>query len=258
MAEQAFDDRDGWILDRRPDRRVARRQGACPDPRAPLRQFGVRRRARIRRPDLQITEHSRRLKELARLLLDFDIRWTVDEIDAAKADVLRRNNLIDAYLPRRVAGFGDDGSSAPASAIHCAIAAWRWPSYFDPGERMRGLRLDMAEYRRPDPATAPSLAKASGGYMIATLSRIVAERRGFSDALARLAGTGGGMHCGECVFVRDDGLHTPVADCFLSGITRATVIDLARGLGFPVIETGSCRRSSATLASAFWRERRPR
>ena len=237
MAGQAFDDRDGWIW-------IDGRIVAWRDARTHVLTHALHYASSVFEGErayggriFKSTEHSRRLKESARIL-DFEIPWTVDEIDAAKADVLRRNDLIDAYV-RPVAWRGSEtmGVSAPASAIHVAIAAWRWPSYFDPAERMRGLRLDMAEYRRPDPATAPSLAKASGGYMIATLSRHRAERRGFADALM-LDWLGRVAECtaANVFFVKDGALHTPIADCFLSGITRATVIDLARGLGFPAIE----------------------
>src|SRR6516162_9132195 len=129
------------------------------------------------------------------------------------------------------------GVSAQHNAIHVGIAAWEWPSYFDPAQRMKGIRLDFAEYRRPDPATAPSLAKASGLYMVCTISKHRAERRGYSDALmldwqGRVAETTGA----NVFFVRDRAIHTPTADCFLAGITRATVIDLARRRGLEVIE----------------------
>lgn len=183
------------------------------------------------------TEHSVRLRESARIL-DFELPWTVDEIDAAKAEVVRRNALSDAYV-RPIAWRGSEvlGVSASSNTIHLGIAAWAWTSYFDPAARMRGVRLDLADYRRPDPRTAPSLAKASGLYMICTLSRHRAERRGFADALM-LDWEGRVAECtaANVFFVRDGALHTPIADCFLSGITRATVIDLARGLGLPVIE----------------------
>jgi branched-chain amino acid aminotransferase len=237
MASQAFDDRDGWIWF---DGRIV----AWRDARVHVLTHALHYASSVFEGErayggriFKSTEHSRRLKESARIL-DFEIPWTVDAIDAAKAEVLRRNDLSDAYV-RPVAWRGSEmmGVGAPASGIHCAIAAWRWPSYFDPAERMRGLRLDMAEYRRPDPTTAPSLAKASGGYMIATLSRHRAERRGFADALM-LDWLGRVAECtaANVFFVADGAVHTPIADCFLSGITRATVIDLARGLGVPVIE----------------------
>jgi branched-chain amino acid aminotransferase len=129
------------------------------------------------------------------------------------------------------------GVSAQANTIHLAIAVWDWPSYFDPEQRMKGIRLDMARYRRPDPATAPALAKAAGLYMICTISKHEAERKGYADALM-LDWQGRVAECtgANVFFTRDGALHTPLADCFLDGITRQTVIDLAKRRGFEVIE----------------------
>ena len=171
-------------------------------------------------------------------MLDFEVPWTVAEIDAAKAEVLKQNRLVNGYV-RPIAWRGSEmmGVSAQHNKIHLGIAAWDWPSYFDPAQRMKGIRLDMAEYRRPDPATAPALAKAAGLYMICTISKHRAERRGYADALmldwqGRVAETTGA----NIFFVKGGAIHTPIADCFLAGITRATVIDLARGRGFEVSE----------------------
>ena len=129
------------------------------------------------------TAHSRRLRESAQIL-DFELPWSVAEIDAAKAEVLKRNNLADAYV-RAIAWRGSEmmGVAAQHNTIHLGIAVWEWPSYFDPAQRMKGIRLDIADYRRPDPATAPALAKAAGLYMICTISKHRAERRGYADAL---------------------------------------------------------------------------
>ncbi|MGE3991031.1 aminotransferase class IV, partial [Pseudorhodoplanes sp.] len=129
------------------------------------------------------------------------------------------------------------GESAQSNAIHLAIAAWQWPSYFDPEQRLKGIKLDLAEYRRPDPRTAPCLAKAAGLYMICTVSKHRAERRGFADAMM-LDWEGRVAECtgANIFFIRDGKIHTPMADCFLDGITRRTVIDLARRRGIEVIE----------------------
>ncbi len=129
------------------------------------------------------------------------------------------------------------GISAQANTIHLAIAAWEWPSYFSPEERLKGIRLDMAEYRRPDPKTAPFKSKAAGLYMICTISKHAAEAKGYSDALmldwqGRVAEATGA----NVFFIKDGAIHTPIADCFLDGITRRTVIDLARARGIEVIE----------------------
>ena len=183
------------------------------------------------------TEHSERLKKSA-VILDFEIPYSVAEIDAAKRLVLEKNGQTDAYL-RPVAWRGSEmmGVAAQHNKIHLAIAAWEWPSYFDPAQKMKGIRIDMAEYRRPDPATAPSTAKAAGLYMICTISKHKAERKGYADALM-LDWQGRVAECtgANVFFTRDGIIHTPLADCFLDGITRRTVIDLARRRGIEVAE----------------------
>jgi len=183
------------------------------------------------------TQHSERLKRSAQIL-DFEIPYSVAEIDAAKRMVLEKNSLKDAYV-RPVAWRGSEmmGVSAQHNAIHLAIATWEWPSYFDPAQRLKGIKLDLAEYRRPDPATAPALAKAAGLYMICTISKHRAERKGYADAMM-LDWQGRVAECtgANIFFVRDGKLHTPIADCFLAGITRQTVIELAKRRGIEVIE----------------------
>ncbi len=183
------------------------------------------------------TEHSKRLKASAEYL-DFEIPWSVEEIDAAKALVVETNGQTDAYL-RPVAWRGSEmiGVSAQDTTIHLAIASWNWPSYFDPEQRMKGIRLDWAEYRRPDPATAPSRSKAAGLYMICTISKHRAERKGYADALM-LDWQGRVAECtgANVFFARENQIHTPIADCFLDGLTRKTVIDLARRRGIEVVE----------------------
>jgi branched-chain amino acid aminotransferase len=183
------------------------------------------------------TEHSERLRKSAEIL-DFEIPYSVAEIDAAKRLVLEKNGQSDAYV-RPVAWRGSEmmGVSAQHNRIHLAIATWEWPSYFDPAEKMKGIRLDMAEYRRPDPLTAPSAAKAAGLYMICTISKHRAERKGYADALM-LDWQGRVAECtgANVFFIKDGIVHTPTADCFLDGITRRTVIDLAKRRGFEVLE----------------------
>jgi branched-chain amino acid aminotransferase len=237
MASPTFDDRDGWIwLDGRfvewRDAKVHMLTHALHYASAVFegeRAYGGQ--------IFKSAEHSKRLRDSARLL-DFEVPWSVAEIDAAKAEVLKRNNFVDAYV-RAIAWRGSEmmGVSAQHNTIHLGIAAWVWPSYFDPAQRMKGIRLEMAEYRRPDPATAPSLAKAAGLYMICTISKHRAERRGYADALM-LDWQGRVAECtgANIFFVKDGAIHTPIADCFLAGITRATVIDLARRRGLEVIE----------------------
>jgi len=182
-------------------------------------------------------EHTERLLASAQML-GFDIPWTGEQINAAKEETLARMNLTDAYI-RPVAWRGSEmmGISAQKNTIHLAIAAWEWPSYFKPEERLKGIRLDMAEYRRPDPQTAPYKAKAAGLYMICTISKHAAEAKGYTDALM-LDWRG---HVAEATganvfFIKDGKIHTPTPDCFLDGITRRTVIGLARDRGIEVIE----------------------
>lgn len=183
------------------------------------------------------TEHSARLKRSANIL-DFEIPYSVAEIDAAKRLVIEKNNLPDGYL-RPVAWRGSEmmGVSAPSNIIHLAIACWEWPSYFSPAERLKGIRIDVAKYRRPDPRTIPALAKASGLYMICTIEKHAAERKGYADAMM-LDWEGRVAECtgANIFFIKNGKIHTPIADCFLAGLTRATVIDLARKRSIEVIE----------------------
>jgi branched-chain amino acid aminotransferase len=183
------------------------------------------------------TEHSERLRNSARVL-DFEIPYSIAEIEAAKQLVLERNNQKDAYV-RPIAWRGSEalGVSAQNNRIHLAIATWEWPSYFDPEQRLKGIRVDLAEYRRPDPKTAPCLAKAAGLYMICTISKHRAEQRGYADAMM-LDWQGRVAECtgANIFFIKDGKIHTPIADCFLAGITRATAIQLARRRNIEVIE----------------------
>jgi branched-chain amino acid aminotransferase len=182
-------------------------------------------------------EHSERLKHSANIL-DFEIPYTAAEIDAAKHLIVEKDGIPNAYV-RPIAWRGSEqlGVSAQNNAIHLAIAAWEWPSYFDPAQRMKGIRLDLAEYRRPDPRTSPCLAKAAGLYMICTISKHRAERRGYADAMM-LDWEGRVAECtgANIFFIQDGKIHTPVADCFLAGITRATALDIAKRRGIEVIE----------------------
>lgn len=185
----------------------------------------------------KLTEHTERLHESARIL-GFRIPYTVKEIDEACRDLLKMQGFRDAYV-RPIAWRGSEmmGVSAQQNKINLAIAIWQWPSYFDPEQRLKGIRLDMAEYRRPDPKTAPAKSKAAGLYMICTLSKHAAEAKGYADALmldwrGRVAEATGA----NVFFVKDGVIHTPTPDCFLDGITRRTVIDLAKKRGFQVVE----------------------
>lgn len=184
----------------------------------------------------KLTAHSERLKRSAELL-DFEIPYSVAEIDAACKETCARNGLIDCYI-RPVAYLGPEQLSVTAknSKVHLAIAAWEWPSYFDPEVKKKGIALEWAKWRRPDPATAPSTAKAAGLYMICTMSKTAAEKRGFADALMLdwrgyvAEATGANVF-----FVQNGALHTPRVDHILDGITRQTVIEMAQARGVEVV-----------------------
>ncbi|HVG52722.1 MAG TPA: branched-chain amino acid aminotransferase [Xanthobacteraceae bacterium] len=182
-------------------------------------------------------EHSERLHKSAEIL-DFQIPYSVAEINAAKNLVIETNKQPNAYV-RAIAWRGSEqlGVSAMNNQIHLAIAGWEWPSYFDPAQRAKGIRICLADYRRPDPRTAPSTAKAACLYAICTIEKHRAERKGYADAMMldwqeRVSEcTGANMF-----FMKDGKIHTPIADCFLDGITRRTVIALAKRRGIEVIE----------------------
>jgi branched-chain amino acid aminotransferase len=182
-------------------------------------------------------EHSERFKTSAELL-DFEIPYSVAELDKAKQLVVDKNNLPNCYV-RPIAWRGSEMMAVAAqnSTINVAIAVWDWPSMFDIEQKMQGIRLDVADYRRPDPMTVPARAKAAGLYMICTISKHRAERRGYADAMM-LDWQGRVAECtgANLFFVIDGAIHTPIADCFLDGITRRTVIELAKRRGIEVIE----------------------
>jgi len=200
----------------------------------------------------KLTEHTRRLFRSAEIL-DFEIPFTVEEIDAACVATCALNGLTDCYV-RPIAWRGSEtiGVSALNSRIHVAIAVWEWPSYFKPEEKARGIALTWAKYRRPSPDTAPTRSKAAGLYMICTLSKHAAEREGFADAMMLdwrgyvAEATGANVF-----FVRDGVLHTPIADCFLDGITRRSVMDIARRRGFEVVERHILPEELADFSECF-------
>ncbi|HVG82636.1 MAG TPA: branched-chain amino acid aminotransferase, partial [Methylomirabilota bacterium] len=182
-------------------------------------------------------EHNQRLLDSARIL-GFEIPYSVETIDAACYEVLKANGIVDGYV-RPIAWRGSEmmGVSAQQSKIHLAIAAWQWPAYFSPEARMRGIRMMWAPWRRPAPDTAPTKSKAAGLYMICTLSKHAAEQSGYADALMLDWRGQIAEATGANIFLVQEGkIHTPTPDCFLDGITRRTVIDLARKAGMTVIE----------------------
>jgi len=182
-------------------------------------------------------EHSERFHRSAELL-GYTISYSVDELLAAKDEVMKANHIVNGYL-RPVAWRGSEmmAISAQATKIHVAIAAWEWPSMYKKDIKERGIRLSMANYKRPSPETAPCASKAAGLYMICTISKHEAEKAGFDDALMLDYRGYLAEATGANLFLVINGeLHTPTPDCFLNGITRLTVMDLARARGIKVIE----------------------
>ncbi len=185
----------------------------------------------------KLTEHTRRLLDSADLL-GFQIPYDLAAIEQACKQVVAANGIGDGYV-RPVAWRGAEmmGVSAQRCRIHLAIAAWTWPAYFTPEARLKGIRMTRGLYQRPSPATAPTQSKAAGLYMICTLSKHDAEAKGYDDALMLdyrgwlAEGTGANLF-----LVMGGRIHTPTPDCFLDGITRQTVIGLARARGIEIVE----------------------
>ena len=237
MALVPFDDRDGWIW-------MDGQFVPWRDAKIHVLTHGLHYASAVFEGErmyggviYELTAHTERLFKSAEIL-DFEIPFTVAQIDQACKDTCAKNGLTDAYV-RPIAWRGAEmiGVSAQNTRIHVAIAVWDWPSYFKPEEKAKGIRLTWAKYKRPSPETEPVHAKATGLYMICTLSKHAAEREGFADAMMLdwrgyiAEATGANVF-----FVRDAVIHTPLADCFLDGITRQSVIKLARQKGFEVLE----------------------
>ena len=185
----------------------------------------------------KLHQHSERLLASGRML-DMPIPYTADQLDEAAQQTLAANGLTDAYM-RPVAWRGSEEISVPArnNKVHVAIATWVWPSYFSMEERLKGIRLMWSKWKRPSPETIPSAAKAAGLYMICTLSKHAAMDAGYADALMLdYRGLVAEATGANVFFIKGNEIHTPTPDCFLNGITRLTVIDLARERGFKVIE----------------------
>ena len=200
----------------------------------------------------RLSEHSARLINSARLL-GFELPWSREEIDAACMATMKANNLENCYM-RPIAWRGSEqmGVAAQRTKPHMAIACWEWGAYFGAEVLEKGLRLDIAKWRRPAPYTAPTSSKAAGLYMICTLAKHEAEARGYNDALmfdwrGQVAEATGA----NIFFVRDGKLHTPTPDCFLDGITRRSVIDLAQRRGVEVIERAIWPEELESFEQAF-------
>jgi branched-chain amino acid aminotransferase len=250
MADQPFHDRDGWVwMDGEfvPQREAkvhllthALHYASCvfEGERA---YDGVVFKSR---------EHSERLLRSAKIM-GFKVPYAVEDLDRAKAELINKMGFSDCYI-RALAWRGSEqlGVAARNNTIHTAIAAWVWGDYF--AEKMKGIRLMIAPWRRPAPDTAPANAKAAGLYMICTLSKHAAEEAGFNDALmfdwrGQIAEATGA----NIFFVRDGVIHTPKPDCFLDGLTRQTVISLAQKRGVEVVERAIFPNELASFSEAF-------
>jgi branched-chain amino acid aminotransferase len=252
MAIVPFDDRDGWIwLDGefKPWREAkvhvlthALHYASC-----------VFEGARLYDGEIfKLTQHSRRLFRSAEIL-DFEIPYSVEEIDRACKETAERMGLRDGYV-RNFAWRGPEqmGVAAQHTKTHVAVAVWEWPSYFDPEARKRGIRTMWAPWKRPSPETAPSEAKAAGLYMICTLSKHAAERAGYADAMMLdYRGYVAEATGANVFFIRDGVIHTPTTECILNGITRQTVIALAQAKGFEVVERHILPEELATFTECF-------
>jgi len=200
----------------------------------------------------ELSQHSQRLIDSA-AILGFTLPWTREAIDAAVIETLAANQLTDGYV-RPIAWRGSEqmGVSAQRTKPHLAIACWPWGAYFGAEALARGLRLTIAPWRRPAPYTAPTRSKAAGLYMICTMSKHAAEDAGYNDALmldwrGQVAEATGA----NVFFVHNGTLHTPTPDCFLDGITRRTVMGLARRRGIEVVERAIWPEELETFQQAF-------
>lgn len=194
--------------------------------------------------------HSQRLAKSAETM-GFELPVSVEELECIKTETLAKSGLENAYV-RAFAWRGSEmmGVSAQNNTIHLAVAIWPWGDYF--ADKMKGIRMTHAEWRRPAPDTAPCHAKAAGLYMICTLSKHAAERAGYADALmldyrGQVAEATGA----NIFFLRDGALHTPTPDCFLNGITRQTTIKLAKTRQIEVIERAIMPDELATFSECF-------
>lgn len=195
-------------------------------------------------------DHSKRLQNSARIL-GFEIPFTIEQLEQAKREALAKSGLESAYV-RAIAWRGSEmmGVSAQNNTIHLAVAVWSWGDYF--ADKMKGIRMTHADWRRPAPDTAPCHAKAAGLYLICTLSKHAAEKAGYADALmldyrGQVAEATGA----NIFFVRDNVLHTPTPDCFLNGLTRQTAIKLARARQIEVIERAIMPDELASFSECF-------
>jgi len=250
MAAQSFDDRDGWVwMD---GEFVPHR-----DAKVHVLTHAMHYASAVFEGErayggviFKSHEHSKRLHASANIL-GFKLPYSAEEIDRAKAELIKKQGFENCYV-RALAWRGSEqmGVATKRDDVHVSVAAWEWGDYFK--DKMKGVRLMIAPWRRPAPDTAPCNSKAAGLYMICTLSRHAALDAGFDDAMmfdwrGQIAeGTGANIF-----FVRDGVLHTPTPDCFLNGLTRQAIITLARQRGIEVIERAMFPNELASFSECF-------
>ncbi len=201
----------------------------------------------------KLREHTERLFHSANVL-DFEIPYSMDEIDDVTKELLKKNGLTNAYIrPLAWRGSGQMGVSAQASKTNVMIAVWDWPAYFSAEQKMKGLKMQISDWKRPAPDTIPTNAKAAGLYMICTLSKHKAEAEGYDDSMMLdYRGYVAEATGANIFFLMDDGkVHTPDPDCFLDGITRRTAIELLERNGYEVVVRHIMPEEMANASEAF-------
>ena len=201
----------------------------------------------------KLDEHTKRLFHSAEIL-GIKIPYTEDEINRACYEAAAAQSIVDGYVRPVVfrGGATMPTVSAQKAGVRVAVAVWPWPSYFDPAEKLKGIRLDISQWKRPAPDTAPTQAKAAGLYMICTMSKHAAEAKGYADALMfDYRGLVAEATGANIFFVKDGRLHTPIPDCFLDGITRRSVIALAKQRQIPVHERQITREELPSFEECF-------
>jgi len=252
MALVPFDDRDGWIWWN--GRLVPWREAKLH-----VLSHGLHYASAVFEGEraysghiFKLREHTQRLIASARIL-GFEIPWTAEQIDAACRETLAKNGLTDAYVrPIAWRGAEEMGVAAQATKVNLAIAVWEWGAYFGVEQRMKGVRLALAPWRRPSPDTAPTASKATGLYMIGTMSKHAAMDQGYDDALMLDWKGDVAESTGANIFFNMGGeLHTPTPVCFLDGITRRTVMGLARQHQIKVVERTITGAEMARASEVF-------
>jgi branched-chain amino acid aminotransferase len=185
----------------------------------------------------KLREHTERLIKSAEYL-DMDIPYTLEELEAAQIKIVKKQGVENGYIrPFAWRGSEKMAISARQNTTHVAIATWTWPPYYSADAKQKGISMVFADYKRPSPETAPFAAKAAGLYMICTIEKQKAERANYNEVLMLdYRGYIAEAASANMFFIINDELHTPKADCFLNGITRQTVIQLAKDNDIKVVE----------------------